>query len=78
MTKLPRMKLRVGELLQERGMTAYGLAKASDGAISLSVAYRLADDTWEQIPRDTLTALCDALSVTPADLFAYQPKRSQR
>jgi DNA-binding Xre family transcriptional regulator len=73
MARLPRMRLRVSEILDERGMTAYGLAKASHGALSLSQAYRLAADEWDQLPRETLTALCDALAVEPGDLFAYRP-----
>jgi DNA-binding Xre family transcriptional regulator len=74
MARLPRMRLRVSEILGERGMTAYGLHKASDGALSLSACYRLAADTWDQIPRETLTALCDTLKVQPGDLFAYRAK----
>lgn len=75
MAKLPRMRLRVGEILAERGMTAYGLSKASGKRIELSAAYRLAKDQWTQMPRETLIALCDALEVEPGDLFVYQPKR---
>ena len=78
MTKLPRMRLRVGEILAERGMTAYGLSKASGGRIELSAAYRLANDRWAQLPRETLTALCDTLEVEPGELFEFTPEKKRR
>jgi DNA-binding Xre family transcriptional regulator len=34
---------------------------------------RLAKDQWVQLPRETLTALCDALEVEPGALFAFTP-----
>ncbi len=36
------LRLRLPELLEEREMTPYALAKASRGRISMSTAYRLA------------------------------------
>lgn len=74
MVKFTRMRLRVSEILDERGMTAYGLHKASGGDLSLSACYRLAADDWDQLSRDALTALCDALKVEPGELFAYRPR----
>lgn len=65
----------MSEILDERGMTAYGLAEASGGRISMSAAYRLADDKWEQLPRKVLDALCDVLGVEPGELFERDSKR---
>jgi DNA-binding Xre family transcriptional regulator len=70
---LPRMRLRVGEILREKGMTAYGLSKAS--GLELSATYRLAKDQWVQLPRETLIALCDALQVGPGELFVFEKKK---
>lgn len=52
-------------------MTAYGLAKASDGRISLSTAYRLASGTGGERPSmDILEALCDVFAIDdPGPLF---------
>jgi DNA-binding Xre family transcriptional regulator len=72
------MRLRVGEILRERGMTAYALSKASGGRIELSAAYRLSKDQWVQLPRDTLTALCDALEIGPGDLFEFTPEKRRK
>lgn len=63
------MRLRVPELLEARGITAYQLAKQSDGRISLSAAYRLARGEWKCLPEVVLDALCDVLDCTPGDLL---------
>jgi Cro/C1-type HTH DNA-binding domain len=31
-------------------------------------------DQWVQLPRETLTALCDALEVEPGELFTFKRK----
>jgi len=69
------MRLRVAEILAERGMTTYRLAQASGGRISLTTAYRLAKDRWVCLPRDVLDALCDVLSVSPGELFEREKAR---
>ncbi|HEY4303019.1 MAG TPA: helix-turn-helix transcriptional regulator [Gemmatimonadaceae bacterium] len=64
------MRLRVPELLAEKGMTAYELAKRSGDRISLSAAYRLARGEWRAISSDVLDALCDVLEIDdPGPLF---------
>ena len=50
-------------------MTAYGLAKASGGRLSMSAAARLARDEWKCLPRAVLEALCEVLNVEPGELF---------
>jgi len=64
------MKLRVSELLEERGITAYELAKLSGDRISLSTAYRLARGEWKCLSSDVLEALCDVFDIRdPGPLF---------
>jgi DNA-binding Xre family transcriptional regulator len=46
----------------------------SEGRIELSAAYWLAKDQWVQLPRETLTALCDALDVELGELFTFTQK----
>jgi DNA-binding Xre family transcriptional regulator len=69
-----RMRLRLPELLEERKppLTAYALAKASNGRISMSTAYRLTKLRGQvaTFDRDVLIALCDALHVGPDQLFS--------
>lgn len=65
------MRLRVKELLTARAMTAYALAKASRGRISLSAAYRLASDDSRVISLDVLEILCEVLEISdPGPLFS--------
>ena len=65
------LRLRLPELLEERDMTPYALAKASRGRISMSTAYRLArlKGRVETFDRSVLDALCDVLDVGPAELL---------
>jgi DNA-binding Xre family transcriptional regulator len=65
------MRLRLPELLEERGLTAYQLVKASDGRISMSTAYRIArmGGRLQSFDAELLEALCDALGVEPGELF---------
>lgn len=72
------MRLRVGELLAERGMTAYGLHKASSGRLSLSSAARLARGEWKCLSAEVLDALCDVLQVEPGDLLERDRRRRGR
>ena len=65
------MRLRLPELLKTNGLTAYALAKQSDGRISTSLAYRLAKShgVFGSVRPQTLAALCDVLEVEPGKLF---------
>lgn len=58
---------RLGDILRERNLTqrkAAELTGLSENAIS-----KLAGVGLRQIRIDTITALCNGLSLTPADLF---------
>lgn len=65
------MRLRLPELLEARGMTAYALAKASSGRISLSTIYRLVRQKGRAryIDAEVAEALCSVLGIGPAELF---------
>jgi DNA-binding Xre family transcriptional regulator len=69
------VRTRLPELLKERGMTPYGLSKASTGRISLSAAYRLyrSRGRFGFISSATLDAMCDVLAVEPGELLAREP-----
>jgi DNA-binding Xre family transcriptional regulator len=65
------MRLRLPELLARRKMTAYQLAKLSEGRISLSTLYRVlrADGYANSYESKFLDAICDVLEAEPKELF---------
>lgn len=71
------MRLRFPELLDERELTPYALTKASDGRISMSLAYRLYRDRgrFKCLTPAMLDALCRVLEVEPGELFEREPAR---
>lgn len=72
------VRIRFPELLQERGLTTYSVARDSGQRISLSTAYRLKkkDGRLESYSSDLLEALCDVFRVTPGELLEREaPKR---
>jgi transcriptional regulator with XRE-family HTH domain len=74
------MRLRVPELLKQRGMTAYELSKKSDGRIGMNTAYRLARGEWKALSEEVLDALCDVFGIDdPGPLFERDgPARRRR
>jgi DNA-binding Xre family transcriptional regulator len=74
------MRLRLPELLKERDMTPYGLAKESGGRISLSTAYRLTRNKGKVRYLDTelLETLCDVFEVEPGELLERQHSTRKR
>lgn len=65
------MRLRLSELLEARGLTAYALAQQSDGRISTSALYRLlkVDGRPRLLDAELLEALCDVFDVGPGELL---------
>jgi len=65
------LRLRLAEILEERGMTAYALVKAAGGRIDMSQAYRLVRRRGRVRYLDTelLDTLCDVLDVEPGELL---------
>jgi len=74
------MRLRLPELLEERDLTPYALAKASGGKIDMSQAYRLTRCRGRVRYLDTklLDALCDVLDVEPGALLERTPAAKRR
>jgi DNA-binding Xre family transcriptional regulator len=69
--EIPGVRLRIPELLTERGLTPYHLAKNSGGRISLSAAYRYSrlKGRVKSFDGELLEALCDVLGVGPGELL---------
>jgi DNA-binding Xre family transcriptional regulator len=70
------MRLRLPELLEEHGLTAYEVSKRSGGRISTSTLYRLTRvrGTVELFSATLLEALCDVLGVGPGELLERETK----
>lgn len=71
------MRLRFPELLKAHDMTAYEVAKLSDGRISRSWAYRAKQMKGKlgTFGAAELEALCDVFGVEPAELWERDKKR---
>lgn len=71
------MRLRLPELLRDRGITPYALSKLSKGEISLSTAYRLTRmrGRLQSFDNRLCEVLCEILKVDPSVLFEREPKR---
>lgn len=67
------LRLKLRQILQQRGITGYAFAKFS--GLSMNTIYRLTrpDGRFELIQADTVERLCAALRVAPAELFEYTP-----
>jgi putative transcriptional regulator len=72
------VRLRIGKLLHERGMTAYQLAKLT--GVHVTTAYRLAKSSGavRRLDTRTIDKLCTALRCHPGDLFDYVPEKPTR
>lgn len=66
------LRLRLRQLLEDRKLTAYGLARFT--GLSLNTIYRLTRPSgrFSLIRADTIERLCGALRITPSDLFEYK------
>jgi DNA-binding Xre family transcriptional regulator len=65
------VRIRFRELLKEKELTTYAVARDSDGRVSLSTAYRLKrrNGKLETYSSDLLEALCDVFGVDPGELL---------
>jgi DNA-binding Xre family transcriptional regulator len=74
------VRLRLQELLDERGITAYVLASKID--MTETRAYRLVNaqgkGKFGRISADTINQLCTFFGVTPGELFEYVPDKKKR
>jgi putative transcriptional regulator len=64
------VKLRLSELLKEKGRTAYWLAKET--RMSQGVVWNMVSGKTRAIHFETVSRICEALDCTPADLFDHQ------
>jgi len=74
------MRVRLAELMEARGLTAYSVAKQSGGRISTSALYRLLKTGGRPrfLDADLLEALCDVFDVGPRELLERERTRSRK
>ena len=65
------IKVKVPELLKERGLNATDLMRKAN--IAYATAYRLSKGQGTAISFDVLDALCDFFEVPVEDILEYQP-----
>ena len=72
------IRLRLADLLAERGWTPYRLARET--GLTIPTAYRLADvsKSFGRFTADTLDRLCEALGVQPGHLLEWVPETPAR
>ena len=66
------IRLRLPELLEERDLTAYEVARRSGGRIDASALYRLVRQRGRvaRFSAPLIDALCDVLGVAPSQVLA--------
>jgi DNA-binding Xre family transcriptional regulator len=71
------MRLRFPEIFAEHKLTAYEIAKRSEGRVQASTLYRLARRRGkvDLISADLLETLCDILGVGPERLLEREPRK---
>ena len=74
------MRVRLAELLEARGLTAYAVAQQSGGRVSTSALYRLlkVDGRPRLLDAELLDALCDVLDVGPGELLEPEGRTSRQ
>lgn len=70
------VRLRLPELLRARGLTAYRLGRACEGAISPSMVYRLVRQrgAFRCLSPEQIDILCEVLEVEPGELIVREKK----
>jgi DNA-binding Xre family transcriptional regulator len=73
------MRLRLPEVLDERGLTGYAVVQLANGRISTTALYRLMQRKGRvrYIDGELLETLCEVLGVEPGDLLERDTKRSR-
>jgi DNA-binding Xre family transcriptional regulator len=77
------VRFRLSELLEDKGWTAYRLARAVEdagGDLTTRAAYRLARPgaAVRRVDLDVLNVLCEVLETTPGELLEYTPSKRKR
>jgi DNA-binding Xre family transcriptional regulator len=72
------LRVRVPELLEERGLTVHAVAQLSAGRVDRAGLYRLVEKRGrpERLSLRMLEGLCAVLRATPGELFEMAPKRA--
>ena len=65
------VRLRVAELLRERGLKPYDLITGA--GFSPNASYKLAGGEFERINADTIDRLCEFFKVSPGELIERTP-----
>ena len=70
------VRLRIPELFDERGWTAYEVAKRSRGRLAERSLYRLVERRGqvESVSAKTVDTLCEVLGVGPGELIEVQKR----
>ena len=74
------MRIRLPEVLKEHRITAYEVAKRSDGKVIPSTLYRLVRQKGRvrMFDGDLLDTLCDILNVEPGMLLERGGRKARR
>ncbi len=70
------IKLKLDEMLEKRGMSAYGLHKASGKKLHQSVISKIKNNDSKALQLDTLDLICEILQCQPADLIIYESENT--
>lgn len=70
------VRLRIGELLRERGRSAYWLA--NEIGMTHGGFYKILHGKFKALNMDVLGRICDALQCQPGDLLVLVDERSPR
>jgi putative transcriptional regulator len=66
------VRLRIPDILKERGMTVSDLARVT--GLTFNTASALSRGFYDRIGLNTISMLCAGLNVQPGDLFVYRPE----
>ncbi len=66
------IRLKLNEMLELRGLTAYGLHVKSKKKLHQSVISKIKHNDSKALQLDTLDLLCNLLDCQPADLIVYE------
>jgi putative transcriptional regulator len=69
------VRLRIDDILKERGMTVQEFADKT--GFVYNTALSIQRGAFGRIGLDTIARICDALAVTPGELFEYRSPRGK-
>ncbi len=69
------VRLRIPEILKERGMTTSEFAQKT--GLSFNTASALARGLYDRIGMETIARVCDALGIQPGEIFDYSQESTE-